>query len=258
MNPSEKQIEVSRAAKQTVATHLLAIDGEWTGNDLTLNGMTQFGAAWIDAPNEKVCSTFSTYVKLKRGVVWDENTLNEFWLDPKRPGNKILYDRTLEALKTAPTAKEAGELFMEWIEKCRKEYGDDCMLVSDTMGNDYARLSSVLPVGVSFQTIFGGYRPGLHTFAYFQGIAKRTVYDSLWGAERAALSAIGENAWSDWGWNETHDAEHDAANIGLKLAHVQNGVIRMRRDRKYRQIANVIGNVVFIAMLFYGVYSKWW
>lgn len=209
----------------------VAMDGEWTGDDLALNGMTQFGFAWVDLRGERVLSTFSSYTALDEGVAWNEQTLREFWLDPLRPQNRVLYERTLEALKSAPTKKQAGVAFMAWFNACMKRFGSDGVLLSDTGGNDWARIARILPAGVSFQSIFGDYRPSRDTSSFFMGVAGCTTYESVKGSERRALDALGIAQFPDFGYNELHNPMHDAANIALRFAFIQNQLLESRGIR---------------------------
>jgi hypothetical protein len=177
---------------------------------------------------ERVLSSFSSYTRLDEGVTWCARTLREFWLDPERPANRALYEETLRKLETAPTKQEAGLAFMAWFSRCCAVYGSDGVLLADTMGNDFARLAPILPAGTSFQRLFGTYKPGRDTSSYFMGVAGTTTYEALQGSEKHALHALGLSSFPDFGYNETHNPEHDAANIGLKFAFVQNRLLEAR------------------------------
>lgn len=225
----------------TGLTHFLAIDTEATGQCMKLHFMPRFGAALVEISTGKKMDSFSTFCAQPPNTTWEPLCLDEFWL---KPHNKQQYDDIIEGLKTAPSLDEAGQAFWIWTQGLVAQYGRDAMMiVSDTGGADYARLSAALPAGVSLLYIFGKYRPVLTSTSMFAGIGRTMPTNSYWGLLDSACFVLGI-ARPHAEVPHDHNPEHDAEVIAFEAAAIVRYLdsFSAKKKRRIEDVTRLLAN----------------
>lgn len=220
--------------------YIIAYDVEATGQSST-HHMVELGAVFWKVGEETPRDTFYAYLGLDGE--WCERTKREFWdnTDQRKDGKtplQALKERLDAEAPKQQTEEEVANAFVKWARERNKEVEGDVILVSDTGGFDYLRLSILLekctgvakdadypdcfPMGPLY--LFGKYRPTRDTSSFMMGAGGALL---KWSSKERLLGAIGEIPKWVTDFDHSHHPLDDACSIAATFSWVLTELANM-------------------------------
>lgn len=228
--PARKKIKVLDEI-----THILVVDIETTGPNVTRHYMPEFGVSFWKIGDTKPLAERHYTLQQPENTEWDAQTLDEFWNNPARGEDK----------KTPPMAAlkqrlldypprhmfSVMQLFVDFAEECDEVAKGKVVVVFDTAEFDSTFLNFYLATWTkvpSLTRLFGSYRSTRDIDSFYYGVGG---YLKFWGAEEVALSGMNVKAFPDWvnEFKATHNPLDDANFIGAKASYVLSTVYKTLR-----------------------------
>jgi hypothetical protein len=189
-------------------SHYLIVDIETSGQSQTKNDLMAIGACIGNQKTGEIIDEFQVFLKPITGEIrWEKRCLEEFWDKHIDIKNEIL--NNIDTIGMSPNGAMAK--FHNWV----NNHSEDIIIMTDTAGYDIGFINHYLSLYdlPSMNYIIGGkYKPIRDLSSFHMGVGRVLPMNGLWGAEAAALKALGAEL-VDNPYKASHMPVEDAKSI---------------------------------------------
>ena len=228
-------------------THYLALDIETTGPSIIDCKLVALGACVVSVKDVCVVDDACKFralmplPDLRDTDSWQPRCFKQFWTNAGRSNDgRTPLQLIQELIKKHGTESEcdAMQRFVLWAHAMFERF-PSLVVITDTAAFDttWVNFSLARWTYVSSLTHLRGedkYQPVRDVSSFHAGVARQTPAQGLWGAEKAALKALGIDAFPPHVEDQQHDHDplNDAMAIGLQAAFIANRVEALYASKK--------------------------